>query len=263
MKKVIPSLSKNLLKRSKTHFKKFSTLNLKRFNSTTILKANKHWNKLFLLVPIAIGAGVSIKSISKQEEEPQQTNESQVVAVPNKKPLSVSKSYQYSSLGSRILACLIDFLVLLPFTGGSIYAQFSSNQVLKYVLLGLNVAVNFTKDLFSAGMTRSIGKSAMGLKIVDSKTGEQASVTQILLRKVYYLPGNLLSLVPSSNTQQQVLNFGGEQPSFSFGSAGVGGLTGLSLTLFGLVDFFTILLSEGNRSLGDFIFGTVVVKDDE
>ncbi len=163
---------------------------------------------------------------------------------------------KYQTIGSRFLALIIDFLIMLPLTflaalfanvGGSLKAMFVLNVIISSVPLIYTILMhNF--------YGQTLGKMAMKVKVLDVSERPITFIQAVIRNLPQMLPlfitaSTLISgMNPSNDTSgSEFLKIATTSAYFLYG-------------IWGIFDIIVCLSSDTKRALHDFIAGTVVVK---
>jgi uncharacterized RDD family membrane protein YckC len=165
---------------------------------------------------------------------------------------------KYDTFWPRVFAGLVDGLVLLPVGVADIYLgapERSPSMLLAWSLLSYS-AYWLYSVLLHARSGQTLGKMAMGVRVLDLSEERIPSLKQAFLRDIGYIFLNfasflyLVSLVLSGQYSR---------------GAEMGGAAGMVLSFAGtswfLLEVVTMLTNNKRRALHDYIAGTVVVQD--
>ena len=159
---------------------------------------------------------------------------------------------RYETLGARFWAGIIDWLVVLPLTAANLAVQFSDSLALpvKSTLVGaLGLATVFYSILMNARWGATLGKMAMGVRIVDLGGESPINFNQAVLRSLPQLIPAMYGAVFSTRVAEV-------EPSVAL----MGGVMWIALFAFSLGNVLFGVFSEKHRALHDRIARTVVVK---
>ena len=183
------------------------------------------------------------EDISEVEEEGKKEEEEEGIISVNINPNKVV-TYKYAGLGERMLAFLVDSLLIngcVSIFGYLFAIQFPQLQV--FTTKASSILSTFLFACRDLIFSNSAGKQLLGLVTLDANTGNVASPIQLLIKRLFYLPSvaNLFwwTFLP-------------EYPSLII-------VVLISSTL-SFCDVALQVFTAGNRSLGDIIAGVVVAK---
>ncbi len=93
-------------------------------------------------------------------------------------------SIEYANFGHRLLAAIVDFFVLIIPICGSLYYSFVGKNLV--FMLICNILMMLYKPLMEGIYGATLGKMALGLKMVDSDN-DQIDLTQSFTKNAIYL----------------------------------------------------------------------------
>jgi uncharacterized RDD family membrane protein YckC len=173
-------------------------------------------------------------------------------------PFNIDLEFATASIGKRILAWLIDGLILLLYRLAFNYAVYDAlpdNDTLRLTVLALGLMLpillyHFLMEVFFHG--QSIGKKALGIRVVNIM-GNEASVSQYLIRllfRAYFLVPLVAAVVVSV-----LFDVSAGQPQTMF-------IIGILVLIGGGIGtFLYCLLNKRGQRLGDTLANTLVIED--
>lgn len=173
-------------------------------------------------------------------------------------PFNIDLEFATASVGKRILAWLIDGLILLLYRLAFNYAVYDAlpdNETLRLSVLvfGLMLPMllyHFLMEVFFHG--QSIGKKALGIRVVNIM-GNEASISQYLIRllfRAYFLVPLVAAVVVAILFDVSV-----GQPRLMLA------IGGLVLMGGGMGTFLYCALNKRGQRLGDTLANTLVIED--
>ncbi|MES2984930.1 MAG: RDD family protein [Pseudomonadota bacterium] len=167
---------------------------------------------------------------------------------------------KYAGFWVRAVAKLIDCLVMLPITLGTLWSM--SRGVETYLLCQLPLSLLAVAYIvyFNGRYGATIGKRVMKLQVLDI-SGAKIDYKQALCREIVSVAYIFLSCVfswlsfahaPSSESALSLYIGGQQSPALHF--------VNLAMQLFVFLDILVLVFNKKKRAIHDFIGGTVVVR---
>jgi uncharacterized RDD family membrane protein YckC len=165
---------------------------------------------------------------------------------------------RYSTFGARFVAGLIDGLVLLPVSIIGFYFVDSPDDGVALFLIWSAIAYSsywLYSVLLHARYGQTLGKRAMGVKVLDVSESRIPTLSQAFLRDAVYIAVNTITLA-----YLFFLVLGGEYTQAALTqSAPARTMNWVGFGWF-LTEVVTMLMNDKRRALHDFIARTVVVR---
>lgn len=172
-------------------------------------------------------------------------------------PFNIELKVKTATLGRRLLAWLIDYIVVFFYSLLMVLLLFGSfNKISELNAISSMDAINIFLvilivipivfyHLISQVITngRSIGKMIMKLKVVNVNNGGSVGISQLAIRNILYFPNFLMVLVVYATYQPLFL-----------------------VLVFGIIAFFSIpdviflMVNEKNQRIGDLVAGTMLIQ---
>jgi uncharacterized RDD family membrane protein YckC len=164
---------------------------------------------------------------------------------------------RYQTLGKRIIALLVDFLVFLPLIAVFVWLPESGVSPAAYLAITIAGSLSLSYNIllhWKYGQT--LGKMVAKARVVDASTEEAISFKQAFLRDVFYFVTELLDFLI-------LLTMIGAGSGFVTETIIASESYVIYLIYVWLpIDILVCLKSKKNRALHDLIAGTVVVRLD-
>ncbi len=165
------------------------------------------------------------------------------------------EGFKYSTFAPRFWASIVDGVVIVVF---SMFISFLGTKAGGgfQTILGYVDVVQFAvySIALHALYGQTIGKMALGVKVVNYKTENEITFKQALLRDCVPVIMLILLLIASLFVP---IEEAGEAPEWLIYSMMI---FGFAYFLWHLLEIITMLFNEKNRAIHDFIAGTVVIR---
>lgn len=167
---------------------------------------------------------------------------------------------KYNTIGSRILASLIDSLLAIPVTIATMMlANLFNSPKLNFALtIGMSAIPVLYVILLHGFYGQTLGKMAMKLQVLDISE-RPITFTQAVIRS---LPQLLPVFISASTMSEQLLSQTDNESSNDFFGMIISA-TYVLYFVWSIGDIISALVTEKKRALHDFIAGTVVVRTDD
>ena len=173
-------------------------------------------------------------------------------------PFNIDLEFTTASFGKRVLAWLIDLVVLILYWLAFHYAlepQLPYDDTIHFVIMTLVLTLpillyNFLMEVFFHG--QSIGKMVLNIRVVNIM-GNEASISQYLIRlllRAYTLVPLLAGVIVSLFFDITTLN-----------SGFAGAIWALTVAMAGLGMFMYFVLSKYGQRIGDRMANTLVIEN--
>jgi uncharacterized RDD family membrane protein YckC len=171
----------------------------------------------------------------------------------------IETKVRYGAFWPRVGASLIDTLVVAPVIFGVMYFNIVSWKSTGLLILA-NIVVIAYKPFMEYGYGATLGKMALGLRVVDLQLG-QPNLNNVLLRNIFHIAGSILSLIVTviifnASGFEEISGYM-EYAVFSQNFASLQTVNYVTSAVL-LIDAIVLIADEKKRSLHDKIGGTCV-----
>lgn len=165
---------------------------------------------------------------------------------------------RYQTIGSRILALIVDTLVFIPFFTANYWIYLIESDVLHFGLVFVMTLIGIAYNvLMHWKYGQTVGKMVAKVKVLDALEGP-ITLRQAVIRDIFYVVYGLASLFLSMIL---VFFMGYTRTDESYQSSQLYWLIPMYLWL--IVDSAVCVKNKKNMALHDLMAGTVVVRPDK
>ncbi|MFT6337410.1 MAG: putative RDD family membrane protein YckC [Saprospiraceae bacterium] len=167
---------------------------------------------------------------------------------------------EYANFGHRLLASLVDFLVIAVPIGGTIYFGFMEKNMM--LMLMCTIITGLYKPLMEGTFSATVGKMVVGIKMVDSDY-ENLDLVQSFTKNGIYLISSAISVL-SAFWMFGVDEFLDAEGFLESSMAAQGNPYQLISSIWGfviLISCFMMLASDKKQTLHDRIASTFCIRN--
>lgn len=175
-----------------------------------------------------------------------------------KKEASRLSGLRYQTFWLRFFAAWIDGFVLIPI--GFLF-DYLGNSEIGFIIVAAGLLNNLSPYIYSVllhgNSGQTLGKMAMGVKVVDADTEEEIDLRQALIRDsvpiglMIALYAYIFIIIGGQDLDITEVNIASLLPMLFLGMLSI---------IWTLVEIFSMLFNEKSRAVHDLIAGTVVVR---
>lgn len=162
---------------------------------------------------------------------------------------------KYSTFGWRILASFVDGIVMVPLVAPFMVIEFEvATWAYWFAGLGLSLLGNTYNIFLHWRYGQTLGKMAVGVKVVDHETEESITFSQAVLRDLPNIAFQVLSsvaifylLITGIDPQAEAYRIAETYPTYG-------------LFIFTMINVFVCITNIQNRAVHDMLAGTVVIR---
>ncbi len=183
---------------------------------------------------------------------------SRIIADEERKTASRLSGQRYQTFGPRFFAAIIDGLVMLPLT---VLFSYLSNFNIVGIVIVTNLLYNLSPYIYSVLLHgyygQTLGKMAMGVKVLDFETEDEIDLKQAFIRDS--VP---IALMIALYSYSVIIAWGNEGSAMQadFATMAPMFLIGILSILWTTLEIFSMLFNEKSRAVHDLLAGTVVVR---